>query len=316
MDSATVYVGIDVAKATLAIAARPAGTCWETSNDARGYRLLIRRLQAMRPTRIIVEATNRFHQPVARALNDAGLTVCIVNPRQVRAFAKAIGRLAKTDAIDAHVLAHFAEAVPLQARPLPDPEEELLRELVARRRQLVKDVTAQTNRLHAGASGIVARQLRAHIRFLQGQLAAIERELQARLDAPRWRQRAAILRSVRGIGEQSVRGFLIELPELGTIAPKKLAALVGVAPLNRDSGTLRGHRSVYGGRRQLRATLYMATLAAVRSNPEIRAFYQRLVSAGKPKRLALIASERKLIVLANALIRDGRAWTESRPIAA
>jgi transposase len=316
MDSAAVYVGIDVAKAQLMIAVRPTTECWETANQARAFPLLVRRLRALQPTRIIVEATGSFHQPLARALAAAGLPVRVVNPRQTRAFAKAIGRLAKTDTIDAHVLAHFAEAVPLDERPLRTEAEQVLHDLVARRRQLVKAQTAETNRLAAGASGLVAKQIRQHLALIRRQISGIEAALARAVETPAWRERAAILRSIRGIGPQCVVAILTELPELGRLRPKQIAALVGVAPLNRDSGTLRGHRSTYGGRRALRSTLYMAALAAARSNPDIKVFYHRLVNAGKPKRVALVACLRKLLLLAGALLREQRRWQPLRELVA
>jgi transposase len=316
MDSATVYVGIDVAKAQVVIAVRPTTECWEIANQQRDFPLLVRRLLALKPTRIIVEATGTFHQPLVRALAAAGLPVRVANPRQVRAFAKAIGRLAKTDVIDAHVLAHFAEAVPLKERPLLSEEEEALRSLVVRRRQLVKMQTAETNRLAAGATGFVARQTRQHLAFLQRQIAAVEHALAAQLQQPQWRERAEILRSIPGIGPQSVLALLTELPELGRIGRKQLAALAGVAPLNRDSGTLRGHRSVYGGRRAMRSTLYMAAVTATRAHPDIHIYYQHLLAAGKPHKVAFIACLRKLLILANTLIREHRPWRQELPLAA
>lgn len=316
MDSATVYVGIDVAKAQLMVAVRPTTECWEIANQKRDYPLLIRRLLALKPTRVIVEATGTFHQPLVRALATAGLPVRVANPRQVRAFAKAIGRLAKTDVIDAHVLAHFAEAVPLEERPLLSEEEVVLRSLVVRRRQLVKIQTAETNRLAAGANGIVARLIRQHLALVRRQIATIEHELAAQLQQPPWRERAAILRSIPGIGPQSVLALLTELPELGHLGRKQLAALAGVAPLNRDSGTLRGHRSVYGGRRALRATLYMAAIAATRANPDIRAYYQHLLAVGKPHKVAFIACLRKLLIVANTLLRELRPWRQDLALAA
>jgi transposase len=241
--------------------------------------------------------------------------VRVANPRQVRAFAKAIGRLAKTDVIDTHVLAHFAEAVPLEERPLLSEEEQALRSLVVRRRQLVKAQTAETNRLAAGATGLVARLIRQHLAFVQRQITTIEHELASQLQQPPWRERAAILRSIPGIGPQSVLALLTELPELGRLGRKQLAALVGVAPLNRDSGTLRGHRSVYGGHRALRSTLYIAALAATRANPDIHAYYHHLLAAGKPKKVAFIACLRKLLIVANALLRDHRHWRQDLALA-
>ena len=307
MDSATVYVGIDVAKEQLVIAVHPTQACWETTNDQKAYRSIVRRLLALRPTGIIVEATGRYHQPLARALAEAGLPVVVVNPRQVRQFAGASGRLAKTDAIDAYVLARFGEAFRPVPRPVRDAEAQQLQDLVTRRRQLVRMRVAESNRLD-GVSPIVAASGRRMLRTLDREIAALDAALDQCLDGDRWRGTAAIVRSVPGIGPQSTRSLLTELPELGTLNAREVAALIGVAPLNNDSGKFRGRRTTWGGRREVRSTLYMATLCAIRCNAPIRAFYQRLVAAGKPKRVALIASLRKLVILLNALVRARRTW--------
>jgi transposase len=315
MDSATVYVGIDVAKEQLVIAVHPTQTCWETTNEPNAFRLLVRRLRALRPTGIIVEATGRYHQPLARALADAALPVVVVNPRQVRQFAGASGRLAKTDAIDAHVLARFGQAFQPAPRRVRDAEAQQLHDLVVRRRQLVRMRVAESNRLD-GVSPLVAASGRRILRTLDREIAALDAAIERGLSSDRWRDTAAIIASVPGIGPQSTRSLLTELPELGTLNAKEIAALVGVAPLNNDSGKFRGRRTTWGGRREVRSTLYMATLAATRFNAPIRAFYQHLVAAGKPKRVALIASLRKLVVLLNALVRQRRTWTPEIPIAA
>lgn len=315
MDSATVYVGIDVAKEQLVIAVHPTQTCWETTNEQQAYAPLARRLLALRPTGIIVEATGRYHQPLARALADAGLPVCVVNPRQVRQFAGASGRLAKTDAIDAHVLARFGEAFQPAPRGVRDAEAQQLQDLVTRRRQLVRMRVAESNRLD-GVSPLVAASGRRIIRTLEREIAALEAAIERCVSSDRWRRTAEIVGSVPGIGAQSTRVLLTELPELGALNEKEVAALVGVAPMNNDSGRFRGRRTTWGGRRELRSTLYMATLCAIRCNPPLRAFYQRLVAAGKPKRVALIACLRKLVVLLNALVRQCRTWTLEQPLAA
>jgi len=315
MDSATVYVGIDVAKGQLVIAVHPTQTCWETTNDQKAYRSIVRRLLALRPTGIIVEATGRYHQPLTRALAEAGLPVVVVNPRQVRQFAGASGRLAKTDVIDAHVLARYGEAFRPAPREVRDVEAQQLHDLVARRRQLVRMRVAESNRLD-GVSPIAAASGRRMLRVLDREVAALDAALDRCLSGDRWRDTAAIVGSVPGIGPQSTRSLLTGLPELGTLNSKEAAALVGVAPLNNDSGKHRGRRTTWGGRRELRSTLYMATLCAIRCNAPIRAFYQRLVAAGRPKRVALIASLRKLVVLLNALVRQRRTWTPEKPLAA
>lgn len=315
MDSATVYVGIDVAKEQLVIAVHPTQVCWETTNEQKAYAPLARRLLALRPTGIIVEATGRYHQPLARALADAGLPVVIVNPRQVRQFAGASGRLAKTDAIDAHVLAKYGQAFQPASRGVRDAEAQQLQDLVSRRRQLVRMRVAESNRLD-GVSSVVAASGQRIIRTLDREIAMLDATIDGALRAERWRATAEIVASVPGIGPQSTRSLLTELPELGTLSAKEVAALVGVAPLNNDSGRFRGRRTTWGGRRDVRSTLYMATLSAVRYNPSIRVFYQRLIAAGKPKRVALIASLRKLVVLLNALVYQHRAWTLEAPRAA
>lgn len=312
MDPVPVYVGIDVAKATLMIAVRPTGTCWETTNEPRTIAALVRRLRTLGPTRIIIEATGRYHVPVHRALAAVGLPVAVVNPRQTRAFAKTLNRLAKTDTIDAHVLAHYAEVIPSRLTPVPDDATCALHDLVVRRRQLIDMRTAESNRLD-GASVAAARRLRRSLSWLARELADVERELAQALQQPLFQERVSILTSVPGIGAQSAATLVTELPELGHLSHKQLAALVGVAPLNRDSGAFRGRRTTWGGRRTVRSALYMPTLAAIRFNHEIRTFNQRLVAAGRPKQLAVIACEHKLLTILNALVTQHRLWEDLRP---
>jgi len=314
MGPVPVYVGIDVAKAALVVAVRPTNACWETTNDPRALSLLVRRLRTLGPTRIIIEATGRYHLPLHRALAEAGLPVAVVNPRQTRAFAKTLNRLAKTDVVDAHVLAHFAEVIPSRLTPVPDAETEALHDLVLRRRQLIDMRTADSNRLD-GASATSVALLRRHLAWLSREMVLIEGELADILKRPHFRERVAILRSVPGIGAQSAATLLTELPELGSLPHKQLAALVGVAPLNRDSGNFRGRRTTWGGRRTVRSALYMPTLAAIRCNPEIRTFYRRLVNDGRPKQLAVVACLHKLLTHLNALTRQNRHWQEDRPCA-
>lgn len=307
MGPVPVFVGIDVAKATLMIAVRPTNECWETTNDPKGISKIVRRLRTLGPTRIILEATGRYHVPVHHALAEAGLPVAVVNPRQTRAFAKTLNRLAKTDTIDAAVLAHFAEVIPTRLTAAPDAATVELHDLVVRRRQLIDMRTAESNRLD-GASHATTRLIRQHLSWLARQLAAVERELAVLLQQPRFRERVAILQSVPGIGAQSAATLVTELPELGALSHKRLAALVGVAPLNRDSGSFRGKRTTWGGRRTVRSALYMPTLAAIRFNHDIRAFYLRLVAKGRPKQLAVIACQHKLLTILNALTKQHRHW--------
>jgi transposase len=252
---------------------------------------------------------------VVTALAEAGLPVAVVNPRQVRDFAKATGRLAKTDALDAAALAHFAQAIRPEPRPLPDAQSQRLAALGERRRQLVSMLTAEKNRLQQ-ALPAVRPQLAAHIAWLEQALKDLDGELDALLQAsPLWRTREQLLRSVPGVGPQVARTLIAQLPELGQTSAKHLATLVGVAPLNRDSGTWGGTRAIWGGtraiwggRRHVRAALYMAALVGARHNPILRAFYQRLLAAGKPKKLALTACMHKLLLILNALLRHGTSW--------
>lgn len=307
------YVGVDVSKERLDVAFRPAGSrrCW-FPNDPDGIDGLVSRLAQERPALVVLEASGGYERPAAAALAASGLAVAVVNPRQARDFAKATGRLAKTDTLDAESLARFAEAVKPEPRILPGKEILLLKEILDRRRQLLSMLVAENNRLSATASEPVRRRIRAHVRWLEKELSRTDRDLEEAIEAsPTWRENEALLRSVPGVGPVLARTLLAELPELGTLTHKRLSALVGVAPFNFDSGTLRGRRMVWGGRSRVRATLYMAALVASRHNPAVRAFYERLVAAGKPKKVALVACMRKLLSILNAVLRDRIPW---RPI--
>jgi transposase len=302
------FVGIDVAKAQLDIALRPTGERWEVPNEDTRIAALVTQLQAMRPVRIVLEATGGFQRAVVAALAAAALPVAVVHPRQARDFAKATGPLAKTDVLDARALAHFAEAVRPTPRPLPDAQTDDLRALLARRRQLVAMRPAESNRLSSAPLRVQA-DLQAHIAWLDQRLATLDDDLDTTLRAsPVWRERETLYRSVPGIGPVCARTLMLDLPELGTLSRQRIAALVGVAPLNRDSGTLRGHRTIWGGRAHVRATLYMGTLVAVRHNPVLKAFYERLCRAGKIKKVALIACMRKLLTILNAMAKHHTPW--------
>jgi transposase len=293
--SSQVFVGIDVAKARLDIALRPTGERWAVTNDDAGIAVLVPRLQQIAPQLIVLEATGSYQRAVVAALAAAGLPVAVVNPRQARDFAKATGQLAKTDALDARALAHFAEAVRPIPRPLPDTQADELRALLARRRQLVTMRTAEQNRL-GSAPPRLQPDIQAHITWLNTRLTTLDDDLDTTLRAsPVWQEREELLRSVPGIGPVCARTLLLDLPELGTLSRQRLAALVGVAPLNRDSGTLRGSRTTWGGRAHVRTTLYMSTLVAVRYNPVLKRFYERLCAAGKAKKVALTACMRKAL---------------------
>jgi transposase len=307
MMSTQVFVGIDVSKAQLDLALRPEGR-FSAPNDEAGFAQVLERLSAVRPTLVVLEATGGLEIPLTGVLAAAGVPVVVVNPRQVRDFAKATGRLAKTDALDAQTLAHFAEVIRPELRPLPDEQTQALAAILARRRQLVEMLTAEKNRL-GSAHTPVRKSLRTHIAWLERELSHTDSDLaHAIRESPVWREKEALLRSTPGVGPVLTTTLLANLPELGTLTGKQIAALVGVAPLNRDSGTLRGKRTVWGGRAQIRATLYMAALVAARFNPVIRAFYQRLCAAGKAKKVALTACMRKLLIILNAMLKHRTPW--------
>jgi transposase len=302
------FVGIDVAKAQLDIALRPSGERWAVPNDAGGVVTLVERLQALHPTLIVLEATGGLERAATAALATAGLPVVVVNPRQARDFARATGQLAKTDALDARALAHFADVIRPTPRPLPDTQTQELRALLGRRQQLIGMRTAEQNRL-AGTSGRLQTDIAAHITWLNERLATLDDDIETRLRAsPLWRENDDLLQSAPGIGPVCARTLLLELPELGTLNRQQIAALVGVAPLNCDSGTLRGRRMIWGGRAHVRTVLYMGTLVATRYNPRIKAFYERLLAAGKVKKVALTACMHKFLTILNAMLKPRTPW--------
>jgi transposase len=307
VDHAT-FVGIDVAKATLDLASRPDGTVLCVPNDEAGIAQLVMHVRQTEPALIVLEATGGREAPVAAALATAGLAVAIVNPRQVRDFAKATGQLAKTDALDARVLAHFAEVVRPDPRPLPDADAQALSALLARRRQVLAMLVAEQQRWETTVPALRPR-LEAHIAWLRQERDELDALLRQQIrHSPLWREDDALLQSVPGVGPVLATTLIAELPELGRLDRKQIAALVGVAPLNCESGTWRGRRIIWGGRGQVRAALWMSTLVAVQHNPVIRAFYERLLAARKPKKLALTACMRKLLTILNALLRHRTPW--------
>lgn len=311
------FVGIDVAKAELVVALGASSEPFAVPNDDRGIRSAVEQIGEAAPALIVLEATGGYEIAVVAALAAAGLPVVVANPRQVRDFAKATGKLAKTDRVDAQILALFAERVrPLQ-RPLPDEAMRMLDALLTRRRQLVEMLVAERNRL-GQALAPVKKDIQKHIRWLERRLSDVDSDLdKAVQESPVWRAREDLLRSVPGVGPVISRTILADLPELGSLNRKQIAALVGVAPLAKDSGTLRGKRMVWGGRAPVRAALYMGTLTASRYNPVIRDFYKRLVAVGKPKKVALTACMRKLLVILNAMARTNTRWGQFRePIVA
>lgn len=303
-----IFVGIDVSKATLDVATWQPEQAWHVCNDAQGIGTLLHCLKELGPTLVVIEATGGYEKLIVAELVLAQVPVSVVNPKRVRDFARSVGQLAKTDKIDAHILAHFAQAVHPTPHPLRTEEEERLSALVSRRRQLIDMLTAEKNRL-ATAHPATRPRMQKHIAWLQQELADIEAEIDQFIqDTPLWKQKDELLRTVPGIGEVTAFTILADLPELGTLDRQGIAALVGVAPLNKDSGIKRGKRRVFGGRETVRNVLYMATLSATRFNPAIRTFYQRLISVGKEKKVAIVACMRKLLIILNSIVRHQRPW--------
>lgn len=316
MPTAEVFIGIDVAKGHLDLAIEGVAKGWRVSNDAAGIAATVERLTALAPSRIVLEATGGYELAIASALLAAGLPAGIVNPRQVRDFARSRNLLAKTDQLDAQVLAAFARVMTSPLRPLPSAEVQALRAIVARRRQVSDVLVAEQNRLEH-AAGAVAAHITAHIAWLRDDLAALDAEAAAAVSASAaWQEQLTWLTSVPGVGRVVATTLLSGVPELGQLRGKEVAALVGVAPFNRDSGRLRGKRMVWGGRAPVRAALYMAALVGARHNPVLRAFYARLLAGGKPKKVALTACMHKLLVILNALLRQGMSWDAARQPAA
>ena len=308
MSDVPCFVGIDVAKAQWDIAVRPSGERWAVPNDAGGAVTLVERLQVLHPALIVLEATGGLERVATAALATAGLPVVVVNPRQARDFARATGQLAKTDALDARALAHFADVIRPTPRPLPDAQTQELRALLGRRQQLIVMRTAEQNRL-AGTSERLQTDIKAHITWLNERLVTLDDDIETFLRAsPLWRENDDLLQSAPGIGPVCARTLVLELPELGTLTRQQIAALVGVAPLNCDSGTLRGRRTIWGGRAHVRTVLYMGTLVATRYNPRIKAFYERLLAAGKVKKVALTACMQKFLTILNAMLKHRTPW--------
>lgn len=307
-DRSGCFVGIDVSKSHLDVAVGPSGKSWTVANDDKGIRSLVDALMDLNPLLIVMESTAGLEMPVAVDLAAAEFPVVIVNPRQVRDFARATGKLAKTDRIDAQILARFGETVRPEVRPLKDEQIQELSALISRRRQIVEMLTAEKNRLTTAPKRI-QRDIKAHIKWLEKRLDNVDDEIQKRIKAsPIWREKEAILQSVPGVGPVLTASLLCNLPELGRLNRRQVAALVGVAPLNRDSGLFRGKRKVWGGRANIRAVLYMATLSSVRANSVLKLFYNRLCEGGKPPKVALTACMRKLITILNSMIKNNTPW--------
>ena len=301
-------VGIDVAKATLEVCVWPQGTRQEFVHDDAGIEQLVAYVRPLAPTRVVLEATGGWEKPLGAALAGAGLPVVISNPRQVRDFARSLGQLAKTDRLDAQVLAQFAALVQPRVWTVPDAVTAELQAQLARRRQVVEMLTAEKNRLGQAGPGIGA-QIRAHIRWLEGQLQELDRAVAHTVEeSPPWRARDQLLRSAPGVGRVTSGVLLGALPELGQLSRRAIAALSGVAPFNRDSGRYRGQRHIAGGRAQVRHALFMATFNAIRRDPTLRGYYERLRAAGKPHRVAMVACMRKLLTILNAMLKHATPW--------
>ncbi len=296
------FVGIDVSKDRLDVAVRPTGEAWQVSHDSRGISRLVKRLGKLAPQLVVLEATGGMEMALAAELASSQLAIAVVNPRQARDFARAGGKLAKTDALDAH-------AMRPAPRPLPGPDAQELKALVARRRQLVEMITSERNRFKT-ATKRIRPTVQDHILWLEENLKGLDQDLGDFISSsPMWKDKDQLLRSTPGVGPVLSMTLLSDLPELGALNRGEIAALVGVAPFNRDSGALRGKRQVWGGRSQVRAALYMATLVATRYNPVMRDFYQRLCDAGKPKKVALTACMRKLLTILNVMVKHNRHWS-------
>jgi len=303
------FIGIDVAKDRLDVHTRPGGEVFAVARDSNGLAMLVERLQRLAPALVALEATGGYETVVASALGAAQLPLAVVNPRQIRDFARATGKLAKTDRIDAAAIAHFAEAVRPPARPLANAEARALGELVARRRQVIEMIIAERHRRRMASQRRVIRAIERHLALLQAELSELEGDIDDAIrKSPAWQADADLLASVPGVGKVTLRTLIAELPELGHLNRRKIAALVGVAPINRDSGTLRGRRTIAGGRPAVRTALYMAALVASRANPVIAAYYAKLRAAGKTGKQALVAGMRRLVVILNAILRDRKPW--------
>ncbi len=305
------YIGVDVSKSWLDVHVNPGAETFRVEYTAAGLAELVSRLSGRRDGLVVLEATGKYEAVAAASLAAGGFRVAVVNPRQVRNFAQATGRLAKTDALDAEVIALFAEALKPKVRPLPSKQEAQFNELLARRRQIIEMLVAENNRLKGVASRKVGEGIKVHIAWLKEALGRADGDLSDAVESsPVWRAKEALLRSVPGIGPVTSMELLAGLPELGDLSSKEIASLAGVAPMNRDSGRMRGKRAITGGRSAVRRALYMAALSAMRRSPQLAPFYKRLVDAGKPKKVAIVVVMRKLLITLNAVIARGTPWVD------
>jgi transposase len=304
-----IFVGLDVSKDRVDAHVQPTGDRFAVGTDEAALATLVTRVSALSPTLVVLEATGGYEIPVTAALANAGLPVAVVNPRQIRDYARATGQLAKTDALDARAIARFAEAVQPAVRPLPTPQAQALADLVARRRQVVDMLGAELNRHRQARQPRLQQRIAAHVAWLRRAREGLDEDLTELVrSSPVWREKDNLLTSMPGVGDVTAQALLADLPELGQLDRRRIAALVGIAPFNRDSGQWRGRRMIGGGRPAVRRALYMATIVAIQHNPTIAACYQRLVTAGRPKKVAVIAAMRKLLTTLNAMLRDRRPW--------
>jgi transposase len=311
------FIGIDVAKAEFEIKESGSQKTYSERHTQTGIRRIVRRMAAIQPTLVVMEATGGLEKALARDLAAAGIRVAIINPRQIRDFARSLGRLAKTDGIDAEIIALYAERIRPEPRELPNANTELLDALLTRRRQLIHMMAAEKNRIQQTASAAIRRSIRAVIRSFEKEIESLNRSVDSLLaSCPEMQAKTKLLQSVNGVGAIVAQTLIASVPELGKVGKRQIAALIGVAPINRDSGTMRGSRTTWGGRSQVRTILYMATLSAIRGNPQIRAFYKRLVASGKKKMVALVACMRKLLVMLNAIVKHGTPWRAVEAVAA
>jgi len=307
-NAAGIFVGIDVSKARLDVAVHEPATSWQADNTDRGIAELVDRLQELQPRLILLEATGGFELPLVAALMHARLPVVVSNPRRVRDFARSTGQLAKTDRLDAQMLAYMAAVLRPEPRPLPSDAEEQLTALLTRRQQILDMLTVEKNRLHT-VRATMRQDIQEHLTWLKQKLAKLDEEIDHFVQSSSiWKEKDAILRSTPGVGRVTSSTLLGRLPELGTLNRQEIAALVGVAPLNRDSGKKRGKRRIFGGRAAVRRVLYMAALVATQCNPRIKRFYEHLLKQGKEKKVALTACMRKLLVILNAMMRTKQYW--------
>ena len=314
MSKNRVYAGIDVSKKRLDVHIRPGGESCSVEYTAPGLRKVQELVRRAGVCLVVMEATGKLEERAAAAIESAVAPVAVVNPGRIRDFARASGRLAKTDAIDASVIAHFGEAMEPKPRTPPTDAQEEFGALADRRRELVGMITAERNRLHTASVPSVIKHLNKHLRWLQRELQAVEEELSGAVsEDPDIEAKKKLLRSAPGVGDVTAVTLVADLPELGQVSNKEIVSLAGLAPFNRDSGQMRGKRTIYGGRAAVRSALYMATLSAIRAQAELAAFYNRLVQAGKPRKVALIAAARKLLVMLNSIAKRGTAWQPSHP---